>query len=131
MRRFCFVLGALLLSTSLSNGQVASSPPAVPLEPIAAILDAFKTHQIVALGEGGHGNEQGHAFRLSLIRDPRFAQVVNDIVVEFGNSRYQEIIDEFVSGSDVPYASLRKVWQDTTQPHDVWDRPIYEEFFRA
>src|SRR6185503_5079296 len=22
-------------------------------------------------------------------------------------------------------------WQDTTQPNEVWDIPIYEEFFRA
>ena len=45
------------------------APQAVPLEPITAIIDAFRTHSVVALGEGLHGNEQGHAFRLSLIRD--------------------------------------------------------------
>ena len=41
--------------------------------PVNAILDAFRSHRVVALGEGSHGNEQGHAFRMSLIRDPRFA----------------------------------------------------------
>jgi hypothetical protein len=69
---------------------------------------------------------------MALIRDPRFVAVVNDIVVEFGNSRYQDLMDRFVDGDDnVPYAQLRHVWQDTTQPHAVWDRPIYERFFRA
>ena len=35
-------------------------------------------------------------FRLALIRDPRFATVVNDIVVESGSARYQETIDRFM-----------------------------------
>jgi hypothetical protein len=85
----------------------------------------------VALGEGLHGNEQGHAFRLTLIRDPRFAAIVNDIVVECGNAKYQDVMDRFVRGDEVPYETLRQVWQNTTQTSGVWDRPIYEEFFRA
>jgi hypothetical protein len=28
----------------------------------------------VALGEGDHNNEQGHAFRLTLLRDSRFTE---------------------------------------------------------
>ena len=105
--------------------------PAVPIEPITGILEMFKTHDVVALSEGNHGNEQGHAFRLALIRDPRFSAAVNDIVVEFGNAHYQAVIDRFVQGEPVAYEELRKVWQDTTQRGTVWDRPIYEEFYRA
>src|SRR5215211_7768556 len=103
---------------------------AVRVDAISGILDAFRSHQIVALGEGGHGSLQSHAFRLALIRDPRFAAVVNDIVVEFGSARYQAVMDRFVSGGDVPDTELRKAWQDTTQG-PLWDVPIYEEFFRA
>ena len=121
----------LFLSAGVVAQQSAPPRPAVPLEPIGAVLDAFKTHQIVALGEGDHGNEQGHAFRLSLIRDPRFAAMVNDIVVEFGNALYQDIMDRFVHGEEVPDAQLSQVWRNTTQPTGVWDGPIYEEFFRA
>jgi hypothetical protein len=105
--------------------------PAVPIDPITGILEVFKTHDVVALSEGNHGNEQGHAFRLALIRDPRFSAAVNDIVVEFGNAHYQPVIDRFVQGEQVAYEELRKVWQDTTQRGTVWDRPIYEEFYRA
>jgi len=83
------------------------------------------------LGEGAHNNEQGHTFRLSLIRDPRFAATVNDSVVESGNARNQDVMDRFVPGDDVPYDVLRQVWQNTTQPHAVWDVPIYEELFRT
>lgn len=105
-------------------------PSVAPLDAIATILDAFRTHAVVAIDEP-HGDEQSHAFRLSLIRDPRFAAVVNDILVEFGNSRYQAVMDRFVSGERVPDGELRNVWQNTTQVHTIWDRPIYEEFFRA
>jgi hypothetical protein len=105
--------------------------PAQPLDPITTILEAFRSHEVVALGEGAHGNEQGHAFRLALIRDPRFSAAVTDIVVEFGNARYQDVMDRFVRGENVSYAALRDVWQNTTQVTPVWDKPIYEEFFRA
>ena len=103
----------------------------LPLDPIDAVVGAFRSSPIVALGEGGHGNEQGHALRLALLRDPRFAEMATDIVVEFGNARYQDLVDRFVGGADVPTSDLRKVWQDTSQLQPVWDVPIYEAFFRA
>lgn len=126
-------LAGVALATLLctSAWPEAATKPAVPLDPIDGILAAFKTHQVVTLGEGGHNNEQTHALRLSLIRDPRFAKVVNDIVVEFGNSRYQDVMDRFVRGEDVPHAELRQVWQNTSQAHEIWDVPIYEEFFQG
>ena len=111
--------------------QAACSRSATRVDGISGVLDAFRSHQIVALGEGLHGNNQAHAFRLALIRDPRFPAVANDVVVEFGSARYQAVMDGFVSGADVPYAQLRKAWQDTTNPTPIWDTPIYEEFFRA
>jgi hypothetical protein len=113
------------------SAQTPTSPQAaVPRDPIAAIAEAFKTHQLVAVGDN-HGNVQGHAFRLALIRDPRLAGVLNDIVVEFGNARYQSLMDRFIQGDAVADADLRHVWQDTTQIEEAWDLPIYEEFFRA
>ena len=117
MRRCAVAVTLLFTLSALGHSQTIRRPPAVPVEPFSAILDAFKTHQIVALGEGPHGNEQGHLFRLSLILHPRFAMMVNDIVVEFGNSRYQQVMDRFVAGEDVPYDSLRQVWQNTTHVH--------------
>jgi hypothetical protein len=115
----------------IAAGQVSAPRPAMPADPVSAIVEAFRTHPIVALGEGAHGNEQAHAFRMALIRDSRFSSVADDIVVESGNSRYQELIDRFATGEEVPSESLRRVWQDTTQPHTLWDVPIYEEFLRA
>jgi hypothetical protein len=48
---------------------------------------------------------------------------MNDIVVEFGNSRYQDVMDRFVRGEDVPHAQLQPVWQNTAQAHEIWDVP--------
>jgi hypothetical protein len=121
------VIGAVAAAL---QAPAAARPPATPVEAIGGILEAFTSNQIVALTDA-HGNEQAHRFLLSLIRDPRFAGTVNDIVVEFGSARYQDVIDRFVRGEDVPYETLRKVWQDTTQPSAAADLPTHEEFFRA
>ena len=120
----------LFFAAALPACGLFGEPKATRIDPITGILDALQSHRIVALGEGLHGNNQSHAFRLALVRDPRFAAVVKDIVVEFGSSRYQAAMDRFVRGGDVPDRELRKAWQDTTQG-PLWDAPIYEEFFRA
>ena len=103
---------------------------AVPVDPVGAIVEAFRSHPLVAVGDN-HGSNQGHAFRLALVRDPRMAGIVNDVVVEFGSARYQELMDRFIRGGAVTDQDLRHVWQDTTQIEETWDLPIYEEFFRA
>ena len=118
----------LVAADRVAYGQ---AKPAVPLDPIAAIVDAFRTHDIVALGEGRHNNEQGYAFRLALIRDPRFAATVNDIVVESGSAGHQDVMDRFIRGESVPPKELRLAWQDTTVADGPWDVPMYEEFFTA
>ncbi len=125
-----FAIVVAIATAAPGSGQ-QSKRPAVPLEPAAAILDAFRSYSIVALGEGPHGNEQAHQFRLSLIRNPGFAAIVNDIVVEFGNARYQDVMDRFVRGENIPSAAHRQVWQNTTAHGSVWDVSIYEEFFLA
>ncbi len=129
MKNYIRLLFAVIAAAAAAFGQSAPRP-AAPMEPVGAILDAFRTHALVALGDE-HGSEQGSAFRLNLIRDVRFASVVNDIVVEFGNARYQGLMDRFVRGEDVRDEDLRRVWQDTTQVEYEWDLPIYEAFFRA
>jgi hypothetical protein len=128
MRRALAMIVMAVLAAVAVRAQVQ---PAMPLDPITAIVDAFRTHDIVALGEGRHNNDQGYAFRLSLIRDRRFASTVNDIVVESGSSTHQAVMDRFTNGEEVPIKELRLAWQDTTVPDGPWDVPMYEEFFRA
>jgi hypothetical protein len=110
--------------------QAASLPAAVPVDAVTGILDAFRLHSIVMLAHP-HGNEQKARFNLALIRDPRFAGLVNDIVDEGSNSRYQAVMDRFVHGEEVPYADLRRVWEDGIQIDTTCCLPMYEELYRT
>src|SRR5687768_13131371 len=111
-RAFGYGLASAMISGS-APAQQAAPQPAVPVDPIPAILDAFRSHDIVALGDA-HGTAHAQVFLKALVRDPRFATTVDDIVVEFGNARYQDLVDRFVAGGEVPADSLRQAWQNTT-----------------
>ena len=131
---FCkalLILPSALLVLLFAFPSAGLAQAAKPLDPVDGIIDAFKTHDVVALGEGDHGNEQGAAFRAKLYRDPRFQAVVNDIVVESGNGRYQAMMDRYIAGEAVPEKELRMAWLETTQPTDVWDSDIYADMFRT
>lgn len=96
-----------------------------------AVLAAFKTHQLVGLGETHDLQNHGDALAL-LLADPRLAGVVDDIVVEFGNALFQDRIDWFIAGQPVNDADLRPVWRNTTgSPLATGDNPIYEHFYRT
>jgi hypothetical protein len=87
----------------------------IPEPAVPAILAAFDKYEVVAMPEA-HGLKDLDDFILSLIRNPTFAAKVNDIEVECGNSLYQPILDRYISGEEVPFAEVRKVWRNTTQP---------------
>src|SRR5690349_5517565 len=120
-------IGVVLLSATAHAQSTRVAP--TPREAVSEVLNLFERYSIVALSEGPHNNQKGHDFRMALVRDPRFGRLVNDIVVEFGNSRYQAVMDRFTSGADVPYREIRQVWENTTIPGTLWDSPIYYEFF--
>jgi len=95
------------------------------------VLAAFKRHQLVAVGET-HGQQEHGDAQQTLLADPRLPQVVDDIVVEFGNSLYQPLMDRFVAGPAVNNLELRLVWRNTTvSPLDTGDEPIREQFYRT
>lgn len=94
--------------------QATTSRAAVPIDPIDAIVDAFASHPVVVFADD-HGDRQMHEFGLAVVRDPRFAERVNDIVVENGNARYQSVMDRFVRGENVSADEVQHVWNDTTQ----------------
>lgn len=115
----------LLLVAPASSLAQTTRPAAVPVEATTAVVDAFKTHELVAVSDA-HGNVQNQAFLKALVRDPRFSQVADDIVIEFGNARYQDIVDRYVQGESVDEAQLRKAWTETTVANEI---PVDEEFF--
>lgn len=96
-------------------------PRATPVEPVGAIAEAFRSHQIVAFSDA-HGNREMYAFALAVVRDARVRAALNDVVIENGNARYQEVMDRYVRGEEVAYESLRRVWHDTTQTQTLGPR---------
>ncbi len=41
---------------------------------------------------------------------------MNDIVVEFGNSTYQDVIDRFLRGDEIPNEILKRAWPTREMP---------------
>jgi hypothetical protein len=138
MLKAAFLILSILLSSATASAQTQSPSsaqeqrtPSAPIEAIGAIVDAFRSHSIVTI-EAAHGDEQMLAFTLALIRDPRFAAVANDLVVEEGNARYQDVMDRYVRGEDVPISELRQVWENHTVPLNATGRStIIPEVYRT
>lgn len=103
------ILTAFLASAVSALAQDMPPPAVKPAVP--GILDAFKTHDLIGLGDY-HGLAQEQDFYAALVRDSRFADEVGNLVLEFG-AISQPIIDRYVSGEDVSYTELRKVWTES------------------
>ncbi|MFI7416596.1 hypothetical protein [Nonomuraea sp. NPDC049684] len=132
-RRALAVTGAgAALGGLLPAGRAGeSSRPTSATDFARGVLAGFDHHRLVAIGEAHGQQEHGDALQL-LLADPRLPEVVDDVVVEFGNARHQPVVDRFVAGGAVDDATLRKVWRDTTQsPAGTGDQPIREQFFRT
>jgi hypothetical protein len=122
-----FVLLQFVLAPA-GAAQNAQPHAATSADPIAAIVEAFRTHDVVTLTDP-HGNVQIQSFLLSLVRDRRFPDVANDIVIETASARYQDAIDRFVRGDDVSPDILRKAWEDHTVANSLGVQT--EELIRA
>ena len=115
--------------TAPHDAQAVATVPGGSL--IDAVLAAFQTHRVVAIGDA-HACQEVHDLLLTMLSDPRLYGAASDIIVEFGNAFYQDTLDKFVlAGEPVSDASLRRVWRDTTQsPNIVVDCPLYEQVYR-
>jgi outer membrane protein OmpA-like peptidoglycan-associated protein len=108
------------IAVSDRNGGLKPRPAA---DYVAA---AFNKYPLVAVSEL-HGNPESAAFLAKLIRHEGFARRVDDIVIEFGNAAYQDVVDRYISGLQVKRDELRGVWENTTQTSGIWLLPMYEE----
>ena len=62
--------GVLGIGAAVACAQGDQAPkPAVPLDPVTAIIEALATHQVVALGDWHH-NVQLHELRLQVAARP-------------------------------------------------------------
>lgn len=124
---FAVTLAGCISGTGGRTNADLRERPAVDL-----ILNAFEDYPLVALSEGaGHGQLDTRDFFTTLIRDSRFPHAVRNIVIEFGNARYQAVMDRYASGEPVARDELRHVWEDTTQVSGIWSLPMYEGMLAA
>lgn len=117
---------------SIALGCVAICAQVVGAESNAyeKVLAKFQDVDLVCLGER-HWSEHDAEFRIGLIRHRDFPSYVDDVVIEFGNSRYQNLLDAFYLRLEhIPMEELSWIWRNTTQRSGVWDSPIYEQFLR-
>jgi hypothetical protein len=132
MKRALLLAGAAWLAGAAGAQGVAPNPlPTMDrgaAHAVAAALGArLDAHRLVAIGES-HRSSRFHRFLDSILADPALICRADDIVVEFGNGRFQDVADSFVSGRPVAAAEKEKIWRDTGQ-FLVWDSPLYEHFF--
>ncbi|MBL8269486.1 hypothetical protein [Steroidobacter sp.] len=123
------IILASAASTLLCGAHAESAAPAAPIDPVAGVISALREHQIVAVGEV-HAIEPMGRYWLRLLRDPGVTDLVDDVVLEAGNAVHQATVDRFTAGEDVPYAQLRRAWEDSN-PIGMFDLPMYEELYWA
>jgi hypothetical protein len=114
------------------NPPHAPAPDDAPLKPVDALrgmLAALADFPLVALAER-HTLQEWHDFVTALLFHPELPGRITDIVVEFGNSRYQDVADRFVlEGRPVANAELKQIWRQIGDPS--WNAPVYEQFFHT
>lgn len=115
------------LPAVLALQQVSSQPH--PQDATRAMVQLLHTHNIVMLGEI-HGNQQEYEWLCKLVRTPEFADSVDDIVVEFGNSLYQQTVDRYISGENVPLDQVQKAWRNMVSSVPPVS-PVYGWFYQA
>jgi hypothetical protein len=123
----CVVVVGCANEGARSVPQNPDSPPLEGRDPIRVITEADEP--VVLMGEH-HGWSGQHAFLRQLVDDPVIHRRFDDVVVEFGNARFQVVIDAYISGDRVSRAKLSKVWSETTQG-STWESRDYARFFQS
>lgn len=96
-------------SVCVAGSSRAAEPAARPA--LDSIFDAFRTHPLVGLGDA-HGLAEEGEFYKELVRDPRFAAHVRNVVFETASAGHQDTLDRYLNGAPVPDADVRKIWSD-------------------
>jgi hypothetical protein len=76
-----------------------------------------------------HWNQQQYQWLDSLVADPKFADRVDDIVMEFGNSLYQKSVDRYIAGEAVPIEEVQRAWRNVIGMGPP--PPIYGDLYKA
>ncbi len=95
------------------------------------ILEALGRFPLVAIGEN-HLLQEWHDFLTALLFHPDLPGKITDVIVEFGNAKYQAVADRFILQNEpVANAELEQIWRHTIGGGVLWDAPVYGQFFRT
>jgi hypothetical protein len=102
----------ILVVVLVQNAISGSKHEPQPENATVGVLRAFENHDVVMVGEI-HSNKEEYNWYVSLIRTCEFADRVDDIVLEMGNSLYQQFVDSYVAGENVRFEQVQKAWRNT------------------
>ncbi|MCB0278171.1 MAG: hypothetical protein KDD94_01625 [Calditrichaeota bacterium] len=109
---------------------VSQSQGLKSLDPISTIVKQLNEKSIVAFGES-HDIEEIYNFYFSLLENKNFVQIVDDIVLEFANSLYQDLLDDFISGKDISIEQLSIIWRNHSNALiQSGDSPLFIELLK-
>ncbi|RVU82861.1 hypothetical protein EOL70_20175 [Leucothrix sargassi] len=97
--------------------------------PEFAILKAFETHSLVAIGDYHWAPSIMEAVT-NIVTNPELTQEVQHIVVEFGNARHQDLLDGYLAGDEMSEQQLAQVYRDALY-FTAWMPTVYHDFFKA
>ncbi|GAB3481902.1 hypothetical protein [Marinomonas epiphytica] len=93
-----------------------------------ALIEKASQHQLVAIGDA-HFHDELMSFVTSLVIRKSFHEQIQHIIVEFGNSRYQSLLDDYLLGKPVSDQDIKQVWQDALY-FTAWAPKVYSDFFK-
>jgi hypothetical protein len=104
-------------------------PQSKPENATDGVIRGFEALDVVLLGEL-HGNKQEYQWLNQLVETPAFAERVDDIVLEFGNSLYQKSVNRYIAGDDVPLEQVQKAWRNLVGAVGA-PSPVYPSLYAA
>jgi hypothetical protein len=115
MRRAGLVV-ALLAIACVVPSRASQLPGPQPQDAVEFMVAAAERYPVVELGRTeGAGNANEVDLIAHLLANRRFTANIDDVIIEACNSRYQGMLDRYVSGKYVPQQQLTVVWRKTTQ----------------
>lgn len=96
---------------------------------IEKLLKSINSYNALAFSEDHSMSSDDH-FIIKMISHKSFPSSINDIVIEAGNARYQNIVDDYIlRNKNIPMSDLKKIWFDTTQL-GIGECPFYERLLK-
>jgi hypothetical protein len=124
MHRRALLSGALAVTAAAGLTGAGTDSLPRPRPGVEGLLRLFTVTPVVALNEGVHHLQDCWDFLAAVMFHPGFREV-DAVVIELGNSRHQDIADDYVTGGIVRKSQLQRTWRDTTQsPLNTGDIPV-------